>query len=325
MECAGTGDVRWAESTREVLLLPARSARFPRLLAALIAAVAVVLGLSVPSVAFAEPTGNATTAIEMTNGARSNAGVGALMHSDYLQNVAEAWAEELAARGSLEHNPNAGLQLPQGWSDWGENVGTAGAPDGLVAGWLASDDDSWKMLSDGFNVVGMGFATGGDGQLYGVAVFGWYDDPGSVGSSDMGSVPPPAPAEPTQPSQPSEPTETTPEEPEAPEETTPAPAATTPAPAPTTATPTPTPTPTVAPATPGATGTPGPKLHNPDGEGGGRGAAGGGNTNADASAALPTTGTTNVLLIGSTTLIGLLVVLSGSAFFLYYRQVRRAR
>ena len=306
------------------------STRVRRTVISLVAAAVVIFGASVAPAAFAEPSSDASTGIAIVNGARAGADTQALAHSDYLQHIAQAWAEELAANGSVDQNPNTGLLLPPGWSDWAETDGAAGGPADIVNGWLGSADAD-LLTSGGYNVVGMGFAAASNGTVYGVSVLAWYDDPASVGAEPVDGTTPPAPSDPAPsepapsepapsepapsepaPSEPA-PSEPAPSEP-APSEPAPSePAPSEPAPSePAPSEPAPSPSESAPAGAPGGGDSGAPRVNEPGGE------AGGGTQDA-----LPLTGTENAVLIGATTLFGLLVLVSGSAFFLYYRQSTR--
>lgn len=179
---------------------------------ALLATGLVVLGAT-PATA-AEPD----VIHSLTNEARWSNGQAGLIRSAELDAVAQGWAEQLAASGTLSHNPNTGAQIPGGWSSWGENV-AQGYPDGasVHAGWMNSDGHRANILGD-FTDMGIAFIAAG-GTTWGVEVFATY-------AGHVGPAPPVAAA----PADPAPPVEATP-------------AAATPAPTPTAA---PTPTPTAA-------------------------------------------------------------------------------
>src|SRR5471032_2420001 len=72
--------------------------------------------------AFASPAGDLATA---TNTARISAGVAPLTVNAQLNATAQAWANKLAAAGTLSHNPALRSQVAD-WTVLGENVGMAG-------------------------------------------------------------------------------------------------------------------------------------------------------------------------------------------------------
>jgi hypothetical protein len=180
-----------------------------------------ILAVALLALGFVAVGGSPATAAEpdtiysLTNDARWANGQAGLVRNAALDAVAQGWADQLAASGTLSHNPNTGGQIPGGWSSWGENV-AQGYPDGasMHAGWMNSPGHRANILGN-FTDIGIAFVVGG-GTTWGVEVFATYA--GSGGAAPP--APPPAPAEP----------EPAPAEP--------APAATP------TATPTPSPTPT---------------------------------------------------------------------------------
>lgn len=126
----------------------------------------------------------------LVNGARSSAGLAPLAHDPGLTGVAQAWAERMAANGSMSHNPSTGAQIPGGWSAWGENVAWSSdpSPAGLHASLMGSSGHRANILSSAFTSLGVGYATDAAGGAYVAEVFAAYP----------GAAPPPpaqAPAE----------------------------------------------------------------------------------------------------------------------------------
>jgi uncharacterized protein YkwD len=127
----------------------------------------------------------ADTIHALVNEARWSNGLAGLVRNSALDQVAAAWAAEMAAAGTMSHNPSVGGQIPGGWISWGENVAN-GHPNGAVmhAAWMDSPGHRANVLGD-FTDLGVAFLAAG-GTTWGVEVFATY--PGS------GGAPPPAPA-----------------------------------------------------------------------------------------------------------------------------------
>ncbi|MHA7132968.1 CAP domain-containing protein [Oerskovia turbata] len=135
--------------------------------------------LSLPGTVLTSAPAHASGAGDVTgllNGARSAAGLAALTPDSGLAGVAQAWAERMAASGSLSHNPSTGAQIPGGWSSWGENVAwsTDPSPSGLHASLMGSSGHRANILSAAFTAVGVGYATDAAGGAYVAEVFAAY-------------------------------------------------------------------------------------------------------------------------------------------------------
>src|SRR5690554_5533932 len=100
----------------------------------LVLAVFGVLAGPAPASAFDEGTIHS-----LTNQSRAANGLGPLKLNGALSQVAARWAAELAARGTLGHNPNYSTQIPGGWTKAAENVAQGYSSGSAVhQGWLAS-------------------------------------------------------------------------------------------------------------------------------------------------------------------------------------------
>ena len=164
--------------------------------AILMTSLAVLAG---PSAAFAAPSAPAATIIDLTNQTRASVGAPAIVNSDALQAIAQTWAEKLANENFFEHNGNLSTQLPGGWSAFGENIamGTNVSPEKFHDMWVNSPGHYKNLTNPAFNVMGVGYTTAANGTVYGVEVFGRYDDIASV--TTPAPAPAPAPAEPVAP------------------------------------------------------------------------------------------------------------------------------
>jgi hypothetical protein len=150
--------------------------RLPLLPALLIAGLVAVAALLVPAApaAAAEPD----DVYALLNDARWADGQQGLLRNAALDQVAAAWAAELAAAGTLSHNPDYAGQIPAGWSNAGENV-AQGQPDAgsMHTAWMASPGHRANILGS-YSDVGIAFLSAG-GTTWGVQVFATY--PGHVG------------------------------------------------------------------------------------------------------------------------------------------------
>lgn len=137
----------------------------------------------------------------LVNGARAQAGLTTLSGNSSMDQVAQAWAERLAAAGSLSHNPSYSQQIPGGWQAAAENVAYASAPSasGMHQQLMNSSGHRANILGN-FSHLGVGYAVDGRGGGWLVEVFGKY--PAGLGgdyvvqTSAPPAAPPPAPADP---------------------------------------------------------------------------------------------------------------------------------
>ncbi|WP_168210099.1 CAP domain-containing protein [Oerskovia sp. KBS0722] len=151
-----------------------RARRLTTLLVALTTVVLTVpVGLSTSAPARASGAGDVAG---LVTGARSSAGLAPLAHDPGLAGVAQAWAERMAANGSMSHNPSTGAQIPGGWSSWGENVAWSSdpSPAGLHASLMGSSGHRANILSSTFTSIGVGYATDAAGGAYVAEVFAAY-------------------------------------------------------------------------------------------------------------------------------------------------------
>jgi Cysteine-rich secretory protein family len=160
-----------------------------RLRALLVVAAALVLGLfSVLGTPRAAAAFDEGTIHSLVNQSRAANSLGPLALNASLSQVAAGWANQLAANGSLSHNPQYSSQIPGGWTKAAENV-AQGYPSGAAVheGWMNSSGHRTNILGD-FTDIGIAHISAG-GTTWSVEVFGKY------GSSVPAPQPaPPAPA-----------------------------------------------------------------------------------------------------------------------------------
>jgi hypothetical protein len=166
------------------LLTPIRGASRRRVRGAWAAVTVVALAATLSVVGTVSPASaaEADTLHSLVNQARAANGLGALSRNGAMDAVAVNWANQLAANGSLSHNPSYSSQIPGGWSAAAENV-AQGHPDAnsMHDGWMASSGHRANILGN-HTAVGIAFVAAG-GTTWGVQVFARYG----------ADVPPPAP------------------------------------------------------------------------------------------------------------------------------------
>jgi len=116
----------------------------------------------------------------MVNDYRAQNGLHTLERNGTLDQVAQGWAEWMAANQTLQHNPNYRSQIGSGWSAAGENIirhtGGASMSSSAVTSWMV---DWWKnssvhranMLNSKYTHVGVGYSMGPGGP-YAVLLLG---------------------------------------------------------------------------------------------------------------------------------------------------------
>ena len=105
-----------------------------------------------------------------TNHARVNHDRRAYQVTAHLNDVAQRWAEWMAAHRTLRHNPYLTSEVGH-WRSLGENVGAGAGESSIQRAFMNSTEHRSNILSTSFTRVGIGTARGADGQLYVDEVF----------------------------------------------------------------------------------------------------------------------------------------------------------
>jgi uncharacterized protein YkwD len=137
--------------------------RAPRLAAVALAAL----------VSLSACTPQQTEAVSLVNGDRSEAHLVSLVPSPHAMEKAQAWAEHLAATGTLAHS-TLREGMPEGWQKLGENVGHGPSIEAVEEGFMRSSGHRANILDPAYNWVGTGYASAADGSVYVVQVFARY-------------------------------------------------------------------------------------------------------------------------------------------------------
>lgn len=151
-----------------------------RFSAALAAAAATALLLA-SSPTSATPS-QETDFVSRINAERSSSGIPTLTVKSDLTVVARDWAEQMAAAGSISHDPNLPNQV-SGWTVLGDNVGKGPTVSAIHKAFMESETHRHIILDTDFNQVGVGVATSGS-TIYVTQIFA---------RRASGSVPKPAP------------------------------------------------------------------------------------------------------------------------------------
>jgi Cysteine-rich secretory protein family len=124
-----------------------------------------------PAAPAAAAVSGADQVVASINATRAAAGAVPLALDPGLSGVAQWWSGQLAASGSVAHNPNLSVMAPGGWAVIGENVGRGSTAAGVEAAFAASAEHVANMLNRSFSAVGIGMAQAGS-TLYVVEDFG---------------------------------------------------------------------------------------------------------------------------------------------------------
>ena len=123
----------------------------------IVMAVAAVLAASAPAGAAAAEEVRLLT---LTNQLRATVGAPALAFDESLATVARAWAERMAADGTISHNSQLGKQVT-GWSKVSENVGMGPDVDTVHRALVASHSHHVNLVDTEVTLVGIGVVTSG--------------------------------------------------------------------------------------------------------------------------------------------------------------------
>jgi hypothetical protein len=157
---------------------------------ALVATVTVLI-VGAPGVAHAGTDADEARFLSLTNSLRASKGVGPLSVDGRLVSIARAWSAQMAAAGSISHNPSLASQAPGGWRKLGENVGQGGNVDALQQAFINSSGHYHNLVDPAFNTVGIGVVYGARGLIFVTVDF--MQAPGGAAAA------PPAPRAPSTP------------------------------------------------------------------------------------------------------------------------------
>src|SRR3954447_12448369 len=156
-----------------------------RLSMLLVLAVAAAVLLSPLASATDYDTGGEAVFIDGVNGARRDAGVGAIRISSDLVAIARRHSAEMATRGQIYHNANLGNEV-SGWQAIAENVGDGTSASYVNNLFLQSAPHHKNMVDGRWADMGIGVVWSGD-HLYVTEVFRQPE------AAQAAPPPPPAP------------------------------------------------------------------------------------------------------------------------------------
>lgn len=110
--------------------------------------------------------------LAVTNASRAEQGLSALTMSSELTDIARGWTAQMAAAGTISHNPNYATSYTGEWSMMGENVGTTTmvsdvqtAIDRIQRAFLDSPSHRANIVGD-YNQAGVGVIVDEQGVMW---------------------------------------------------------------------------------------------------------------------------------------------------------------
>jgi hypothetical protein len=131
-------------------------------------AVTVLAGLLVPAAAGATD-GQEADFLSEINAERRSRGLGTVVASSDLIEVARAWSARMAAEGRIWHDPNI-TERVDGWTVLGDNVGRGSSVSAIHQAFMESPTHEDVILDPRFNEVGVGVVMEG-AMMYVTEVF----------------------------------------------------------------------------------------------------------------------------------------------------------
>jgi hypothetical protein len=104
--------------------------------------------------------------LTLTNQLRSSLGIQTLTPQAQLTSVARQWSANMAAAGTISHNPSLTSQAPSNWTQLGENVGMGGAVQAIQTAFINSPHHYENLANGAYNYVGIGVVDGANGTIF---------------------------------------------------------------------------------------------------------------------------------------------------------------
>ncbi len=129
-----------------------------RVVAAWFAALAAFSGVAaaIAPAAHADPGSEEAQFLALTNQLRSTLGIQQLTPNAQMTSIARNWSAQMAAAGTISHNPSLTSQAPSNWTRLGENVGMGGAVQAIQTAFINSPHHYENLANGAYNQVGIG-------------------------------------------------------------------------------------------------------------------------------------------------------------------------
>ena len=139
-----------------------------KLLAALLCALvaAAVLGVANPVAAGAADAAVESQFVASINSIRAQHGLAPLAVYGELTGIARDWSDQMAANGTISHNPNYSSEVSANWTKLGENVGVGYSEQDLMTAFVNSPTHYKNIVDPAYNYIGVGVSYGSDGRMY---------------------------------------------------------------------------------------------------------------------------------------------------------------
>jgi len=125
-----------------------------------------MLGVAHPLAAEAADAGAEAQFLGSINSIRSQHGLAPLQMYGELTGIARGWSDQMAANGSISHNPSYTGQVSANWTKLGENVGVGYDVPGLMNAFVNSQAHYNNIVDPAYNYIGIGVSYGSDGRMY---------------------------------------------------------------------------------------------------------------------------------------------------------------
>ncbi|MDP8991751.1 MAG: CAP domain-containing protein, partial [Actinomycetota bacterium] len=139
----------------------------------------------VPARASADTITDETQFVTKLNTLRVSLGVRPIAVHPELTTMARNWSVQMAAAGTISHNPNMTAQAPTNWARIGENVGMGPSVDALHNAFVASPAHYANMINPYYDSVGVGVVQSGSTKFVTVNFMA------TQGAPDPSAPPPP--------------------------------------------------------------------------------------------------------------------------------------
>ena len=169
-----------------------------RLATALLVALVATLGYAhaaLPAGADVDPASAEAQFVGLINQLRSNNGVQPLEVDSGLQDIAERWAQQMAAANGIRHNPHlvheVDSEVTTEWTKLGENVGWDYSVQDLFDAFVNSPKHYANLVDPTFSKLGVGVAVTSSGQIFTSHEFMSFDPSNHRDDASAVDAPPP--------------------------------------------------------------------------------------------------------------------------------------